>query len=54
MKDTHGMTGEPWWGFDLDGTLAEYDGTMCGLSNVLFPMTNDLLGYILPPVMMQS
>lgn len=26
MKDTHGMTGKPWIGFDLDGTLAEYDG----------------------------
>ena len=23
MKDTHGMTGEPWWGFDLDGTLTD-------------------------------
>lgn len=24
-KDTHGQSGEPWVGFDLDGTLAEYD-----------------------------
>ena len=25
-KDTHGETGKKWIGFDLDGTLAEYDG----------------------------
>ncbi|MBO6031810.1 MAG: hypothetical protein J6Q22_10180 [Prevotella sp.] len=25
-KDTHGDKGEKWIGFDLDGTLAEYDG----------------------------
>jgi len=26
MKDTHGESGKKWIGFDLDGTLAEYDG----------------------------
>ena len=26
MNDTHGETGEGWYGFDLDGTLAKYDG----------------------------
>lgn len=25
MNDTHGETGEGWYGFDLDGTLAVYD-----------------------------
>jgi len=25
-KDTHGVSGEGWYGFDLDGTLAKYDG----------------------------
>lgn len=25
MNDTHGATGECWYGFDLDGTLAVYD-----------------------------
>lgn len=25
MNDTHGVAGEPWYGFDLDGTLAFYD-----------------------------
>ena len=25
MNDTHGETGKCWYGFDLDGTLAEYD-----------------------------
>ncbi len=25
-KDTHGATGQEWYGFDLDGTLAKYDG----------------------------
>lgn len=25
-KDTHGEKGESWIGFDLDGTLAEYEG----------------------------
>ena len=25
-RDTHGTTGEGWYGFDLDGTLARYDG----------------------------
>ena len=24
--DTHGADGTPWYGFDLDGTLAEYHG----------------------------
>ncbi len=26
MNDTHGVTGKGWYGFDLDGTLAKYDG----------------------------
>ena len=26
MNDTHGQKGEGWIGFDLDGTLAKYDG----------------------------
>lgn len=26
MNDTHGAEGEGWYGFDLDGTLAKYDG----------------------------
>jgi hypothetical protein len=26
MNDTHGETGRGWYGFDLDGTLAKYDG----------------------------
>ncbi len=26
MNDTHGETGQGWYGFGLDGTLAEYDG----------------------------
>lgn len=26
MSDTHGASGEEWIGFDLDGTLAKYDG----------------------------
>jgi len=26
MNDTHGETGQGWYGFDLDGTLAKYDG----------------------------
>lgn len=25
-RDTHGEKGEGWYGFDLDGTLAKYDG----------------------------
>ena len=25
-RDTHGENGEGWYGFDLDGTLAKYDG----------------------------
>jgi len=26
MNDTHGESGQGWYGFDLDGTLAVYDG----------------------------
>jgi hypothetical protein len=26
VNDTHGENGEGWYGFDLDGTLAKYDG----------------------------
>ena len=26
MNDTHGASGQGWYGFDLDGTLAVYDG----------------------------
>lgn len=26
MNDTHGESGRGWYGFDLDGTLAKYDG----------------------------
>lgn len=26
MNDTHGDAGQGWYGFDLDGTLAKYDG----------------------------
>lgn len=26
MNDTHGVKGKGWYGFDLDGTLAKYDG----------------------------
>lgn len=26
MNDTHGVAGQGWYGFDLDGTLAKYDG----------------------------
>lgn len=26
MNDTHGVEGKVWYGFDLDGTLAKYDG----------------------------
>ena len=26
MNDTHGVGGKGWYGFDLDGTLAKYDG----------------------------
>ena len=25
-NDTHGVEGKGWYGFDLDGTLAKYDG----------------------------
>lgn len=32
-NDTHGHKGEKWVGFDLDGTLAEYDGWK-GINNV--------------------
>ena len=26
IQDTHGQAGSGWYGFDLDGTLAKYDG----------------------------
>lgn len=26
MNDTHGVEGKGWYGFDLDGTIAKYDG----------------------------
>ncbi len=35
--DTHGQQGRPWTGFDLDGTLAEYDGWK-GVSNIGVPV----------------
>lgn len=38
MKDTHGMTGEPWWGFDLDGTLAEKTGAWKGIEHIGEPI----------------
>ena len=38
MKDTHGMTGEPWWGFDLDGTLAEKTGAWKGIEYIGEPI----------------
>ena len=36
-KDTHGVTGEKWIGFDLDGTLAEYNGWN-GISSIGKPI----------------
>lgn len=35
--DTHGAAGKPWIGFDLDGTLAEYDGWK-GIENIGNPV----------------
>lgn len=37
MNDTHGETGYGWYGFDLDGTLAKYDGWK-GLDNIGEPI----------------
>lgn len=37
LKDTHGCAGEGWIGFDLDGTLAEYD-TWKGISHIGKPV----------------
>lgn len=37
MNDTHGETGEGWYGFDLDGTLAKYDGWK-GIDNIGAPV----------------
>ena len=42
MNDTHGEAGEGWYGFDLDGTLAKYDGWK-GIDNIgdpVWPMVN--------------
>ena len=36
-KDTHGATGKEWIGFDLDGTLARYDGWN-GIDNIGEPV----------------
>lgn len=41
-NDTHGETGKGWYGFDLDGTLAKYDGWK-GIDNIgdpVWPMVN--------------
>lgn len=37
MNDTHGETGKPWVGFDLDGTLAHYDDWK-GIDNIGEPI----------------
>jgi len=37
MSDTHGVNGEGWIGFDLDGTLAKYDGWQ-GLDHIGEPI----------------
>jgi len=37
MKDTHGQVGQGWYGFDLDGTLAKYDGWK-GISHIGEPI----------------
>lgn len=37
MADTHGVSGEGWYGFDLDGTLAKYDGWK-GIDNIGEPI----------------
>lgn len=36
-NDTHGEKGTPWYGFDLDGTLAVYDGWK-GISSIGAPV----------------
>lgn len=36
-NDTHGQQGEGWYGFDLDGTLAKYDGWK-GIDNIGEPV----------------
>ena len=36
-NDTHGEQGEGWYGFDLDGTLAKYDGWK-GIDNIGEPV----------------
>lgn len=41
-NDTHGEAGKGWYGFDLDGTLAKYDGWK-GIDNIgdpVWPMVN--------------
>ena len=45
-NDTHGETGKGWYGFDLDGTLAKYDGWK-GIDNIgdpVWPMVNLMKG----------
>lgn len=37
MNDTHGVNGAGWYGFDLDGTLAKYDGWK-GIDNIGEPV----------------
>lgn len=37
MNDTHGVSGDGWYGFDLDGTLAKYDGWQ-GLDHIGEPV----------------
>lgn len=37
MNDTHGVVGQGWYGFDLDGTLAKYDGWK-GIDNIGEPV----------------
>ena len=44
MNDTHGVEGEAWYGFDLDGTLAQYDGWK-GIDHIgmpVYPIANML------------
>lgn len=42
MNDTHGQEGKGWYGFDLDGTLAEYNGWegIDHIGNAVGPMLN--------------